>query len=146
MKDALALFYDLDAFSTVPDPKPFISLLQEDMAKFQQVEIGEHPIIAYFTGKFDIAVVETALGEVRAHHSPIHTLAGPQGVRIDNEGVVTLRPPDLVTFQEAVNRLSVLLRFFALVLGREQPLIALTVRLCGQTDNSLPVEIYSTRD
>ena len=62
-------------------------------------------------------------------------------MRIDNEVAVTLTPPDPVTFQEAVYRLSVLLRFFALVLGREQPLVALTVRLCGQTDNSLPVEI-----
>ena len=142
MKDASALFYDYDTFSIVLDTKPFIPLLQKDKEKIRNIEIGEHPIISYFTGKFDIAVVETALGEVKAHHSPSFGPGGPQGVRIDNKVVVTLPPPEPVTFQDAINRMSVLLRFFELVLGKEQPLIDLTVRLSGQMDNSPPVSIY----
>lgn len=142
MRDASAVFYDFDAFSTILNSKPFVPLLRNDKARLREVDIGENPIIAYFTGKFDVAVVETALGEVRAHHRPSHTTGGPRGVRIDNEVMVTLRPSDPLTFQEGINRLSTLLRFFELVLGREQPLTHLSASLCSLGERATPVEIY----
>jgi hypothetical protein len=142
MRDASAVFYDFDAFSTIINPTPFIPLLKNDKAMLRQVDIGENPIIAYFTGKFDVAVVETALGEVRTHHRPIETIGGPRGVRIDNEVMVTLTPPNPLTFEEGINRLSILSRFFELVLGREQPLTHLSVSLCNSNERSLPIEIY----
>ena len=142
MRDASAIFYDFGAFSTVLDPKPFVPLLQNDIAKFRQVDIGERPIISYFTGKFDIAVVETVLGEVRAHHRPSFSMGDLRGVQIDNEVMVTLTPSDPLTFQEGINRLSVLLRFFELILGREQPLANLNVMLCGQPQNYSTIEIH----
>jgi hypothetical protein len=142
MKDASALFYDFDAFSTVLDPKPFAPLLQNDKAKIRHIDIGEHPIIGYFTGKFDIAIVDTVLGEVWAHHSPRYTSGGPQGLRIDNEVMVTMTPTESLTFKDSLNQLSVLLRFFELILGREQPLKKLNVRLCSQTDRSSAIEIH----
>jgi hypothetical protein len=142
MRDASALFYDFDAFSTVLDPKPFAPLLQNDMAKIRHIDIGKHPIISYFTGKFDIAIVDTVLGEVRAHHSPRYTSGGPQGLRIDNEVMVTMTPSESFTFKDGLNQLSVLLRFFELILGREQPLKKLNVRLCNQTGCSSAIDIH----
>lgn len=142
MRDASAVFYDFDAFSTILNSKPFVQLLRNDKARFREVEIGENPIIAYFTGKYDVAVVETVLGEVRAHHIPSHTTGGPRGVRIDNEVMVTLRAPDPLTFQEGINRLSTILRFFELILGREQPLTHLSVSPCSMGVRSTPVEIH----
>lgn len=142
MEDATAIFYDFDAFSTVIDTQPFIPLLRNATAEYRQVEFGDHPIVAYFTGKFEIAAVKTALGEVRAEHRPTFTSGGPSGVRIDNEVVLTLTPPGPVTFQDGMRRLSVLLRFFELVIGREQSLRGLTVRLIGHPEQSSPVDIY----
>lgn len=144
MRDGTSVFYDFDAFSTVLDPKPFVPLLRNNKARLRQVDIGENPIIAYFTGKYDVAVVETAIGEVRTHHRPSHTAGGPRGVGIDNELTVTLTPTDALTFRDAINQLSTVLRFFELVLGREQPLTHLSVSLCGSNEESLLVEIYRT--
>jgi ApeA N-terminal domain 1 len=142
MKDASALFYDFDAFSTVLDPKPFGPLLQNDKAQIRHIDIGEHPIIGYFTGKFDIAIADTVLGRVCAHHSPKWTSGGPQGLRIDNEVMVTMTPTESLTFKEGLNQLSVLLRFFELILGREQPLKKLNVRLCSQSDRSSTIDVH----
>ena len=142
MRDASAIFYDFDAFSTIINPKPFIPLLKNDKAKLRQIDIGDNPIIAYFTGKFDIAVVETELGKVHAHHRPNETLGGPRGVRIDNEVMITLTPPNPLTFEEGINRLLTLSRFFELILGREQPLTHLSMSPYNSNERCLPVEIY----
>jgi hypothetical protein len=142
MKDASSVFYDFDAFSTVLDPEPFVPLLVNDKAKIRPVEIGDDPIIGYFTGKFDIAVVETPLGEIKAHHQINQTLGGPRGIRIDNKVMVTLTVARPLTFEESLNRLSVLLRFFELIIGCEQPLTDLNVRLFGQDETSSSIKIY----
>lgn len=142
MEDATAVFYDFDAFSTVLDTKPFLPLLRNHKAKYRHVEFGDRPIIAYFTGKYEIAVVDTVFGEVRAEHRPSFSSGGPGGVRMDNQVVVTLTPPEPVGFEEAIERLSVLLRFFGMIMGREQPLHELTMTLADQPERSLPVRVY----
>jgi hypothetical protein len=142
MKDASALFYDFDAFSTVLDPKPFGPLLQNDKAKFRHIDIGERPIIAYFTGKFNIATVDTVLGKVIAHHTPRWTSGGSRGVRIDNKVMVTMIPTESLTFKDGINNLSVLLRFFELMLGCKQPLTELNVKLCSQTERCRAIDIH----
>ena len=142
MRDASALFYDFDAFSTVINTQPFVPLIKKDVAHIRQIEVGKHPIISYFTGKLDIAVVDTALGEVIAHHSPSFSSGGLQGVRIDNKVMVTLKPSTSITFQEAIKRLNTLMRFFELVLGREQPLIVLNIQLGNQSKSFSKIEVF----
>lgn len=142
MRDASSVFYDFDAFSRVLDPTPFVTLLANDKAQFRHIDIGESPIIGYFTGKFDIAVVETTLGAVRAHHCPTETMGGPRGFRIDNKVMVTLTPTEPLTFEEGIYQLAALLRFFELLLGCAQPLTDLKVRLSGQDKRSRSIDIY----
>ncbi|MGB3222549.1 MAG: HEPN domain-containing protein [Desulforhopalus sp.] len=142
MENAPAIFYDFDAFSSVIDTEPFVPLLLADKAKHRQIRIGDHPEIVYFTGIFDIAVVETVLGEVKAHHRPTYSSGGPRGVSIDNEVMVSLKAPEPITFQDSVNRLSILLRFFELILGLEQPLRNLEVETSEQPESFQPIEMY----
>lgn len=142
MKDASSVFYDFDAFSLVLDPTPFVPLLANDKARIRPVIIEEDPIIGYFTGKFDIVKVETLLGEVKAHHLPTHSLGGPRGFRIDNKVMVTLTPVTPLTFEEGMDQLGVLLRFFELLLGCKQPLTNLNVRLYGQDERTSSIEVY----
>lgn len=142
MEDAAAIFYDFDAFSTVLNTEPFLPLLKEATEKYREVEFGEHPIIGYFTGKFEIAAVDTILGEVRAEHRPSMTSGGPKGVRIDNTVTLVLTPSNPITFNEAIWRLSTLLRFFELIAGRFQPLSGLAITLAGQSDRSSPIDVY----
>jgi len=144
MKDASSVFFENDSFSSVADPEPFLPLLKEDSVR--DVEFGEHPIIAYFTGKFEIAVVQTALGEVRADNRPSHGLGGADGVRIDNFIAVTIKPDAPVSLQKIMSRLRVLLRFFELVIGREQGLSHLNVALQDEHKGSLPVAVYRTME
>ncbi|MDY0280480.1 MAG: hypothetical protein RBR35_07955 [Salinivirgaceae bacterium] len=142
MEDASVVIYDFDAFSTVLDTASFIPLLRRDKMKYREVQFGEHPIIGYFTGKFEIVSVDTLLGEVRAEHRPSFTSGGPSGFRIDNRLVLILKPLNPVFFEEAMQRLLVLLRFFELLAGREQPLTELSLSLAGQSDQSMPIEVY----
>lgn len=144
MKDASSVFYDFDAFSTVFDPTPFVPLLIDDKAKYRQVDIGKHPIISYFTGNIDVAVVDTILGEIKAHHQPTQTLGGPGGIGIFNKVFVTLTPTETLTFKDVIDRLATLLRFFELLVGREQSLFDFNVRLKDQDENSSAIEIHRT--
>jgi len=144
MKDASSVFYEFGSFSSVTDPKPFIPLLENDADR--DVDFGDNPIIAYFSGKFEISVVQTALGEIRADNRPSHGLGGPNGVRIDNFIAVTIKPSEPVSLRDSMRRLRIALRFFGLVIGREQGLSHLSISLRGQPKKSLPVAVYRTME
>ncbi|TKA91731.1 hypothetical protein FAZ79_00020 [Guyparkeria sp. SB14A] len=145
MKDASSVFYEFDSFSSVTDPEPFIPLLENDAG--MDVKFGCHPIIAYFSGKFEIAVVQTSIGEIRTDNIPSHDLGGPDGVRIDNYIAVTIKPDEPLSLQESMRRLRVVLRFFGLVIGREQGLSHLNIVLqSDEPKESLPVAVYRTME
>lgn len=134
LNDAHSVFYDFDAFSGVLDPEPFIPLLKKDKERIRPLEVGPRPIIGYFSGKFEIVSVDCPLGRISARHRVSETMAGPRGLRLNSQLEVSLRFQEPLAFKNALERKHALIRFFELIIGREQLLLSVELRLEGQRE------------
>lgn len=134
MKDSISVFYEFDDFGSVLNPEPFKELLRRDKEKIRPLNLGDVPIIKYFTGRFELARVEVPDGVVIASHRPIESLGGPRGVRIENRVQVRLEFFEPKILRDALDGLSNLVRFFETTIGRPQDLIDIRLGLVGESD------------
>ena len=127
--DASTLFYDFDAFSLALDANPFIEGIVNANANAvsREIDTGPDPKILYFTGKKEIFAADTILGRVRASHNPSHNLGGPNGVWLKNTIVLAITFSAPVIFSEAISRMSTLLRYLELLVGRPQNIVSLNL-------------------
>ncbi len=132
--DAPSIFHDFDAFGKVIDARPHMQRIVEDRESERTIEIGEHPHIFYFTGKHDIFVVETVLGEVSATHGISYTLPGPEGIHVQNTIRVNIVFDIGQTIEEAIAAVIDILRFLEVIAGRRQNIVELAFRLAVATD------------
>lgn len=132
-EDAPSLFHDFDAFGTLIDATPYIQVLTDNNAKRfgREIHTGPEPLIAYFAGQRQIAVATTTIGTIAAEHCPTWPVGGAQGVRIDSEIRVSVTPDVPITFDEAVDRVLVLLRFITVTVGRRQNIQEFSLRVDG---------------
>lgn len=141
LEDAAALFYDFDAFGTVIDAAPYIEQITTANKIGRLIPTGSEPQIAYFSGKRTIIEADTALGKVRAQHNPRWSTGGPGGVHIDNTISINIVTEHPVAFDEAIDRVLRLLRFFELVIGRPQNLHELDIHL-NNDDRLEPLKVH----
>ena len=134
--DMASIFYDFDAFGTVIRPEPLMDRILEGVRKYRPVAVGEWPQVSYFTGKFNIVEVPTALGLIRVSHAPSFGSGGPSGVSITNQIRVGIEPDVPITFHEALRRLAVLRRFLSLAAGRPQRPIDVTITTVSGYDSA----------
>lgn len=134
MKDALSVFYEFDDFGSVLNPEPFKEMLRRDREKIRPLELGDVPIIQYFTGRFELARAEIPDGVVVASHRPIESLGGPRGVRIENRVQVRLSFFSPKQLSDALDGLSNLVRFFETTIGRPQDLSDIRLGLVGDSN------------
>jgi ApeA-like protein/HEPN superfamily Apea-like protein len=136
--DASTLFYDFDAFGTLVDARPFIDqIVQANATRFgRQIKTGPDPQILYFTGEHEIFSVNTVLGKVSALHSPLPRLGGPKGVGLKNRIFVAIGFKEGVTFDDAISRTLILLRYLGILVGRPQNLLAMSLHI--GPDNTIP--------
>lgn len=118
--DLPALFYDFDACGLVLDAAPIIDAVLEERRKLRAVETGDHPLVAYFSGRDCIAKVLTTMGSISAHHRPRFTTSGPRGVRIQNRIAIAIEPDSPVAFDEAIENVNSLATFLSFAAGRSQ--------------------------
>lgn len=117
--DAANLFYDFDAFGNVIDARPHMErIVEAKKENGRDIAIGEHPMIFYFTGRFEIFRAETTLGTISATHRPSFPYPGPEGIKVDNKIHLDMAVKDGVTVKEAVTRVNTLLRFLEIIAGR----------------------------
>lgn len=140
--DASSIFYDFDAFSSLIDARPYIKEIVKANNLDRDVEIGEHPQISYFTGKREIVRVKTTLGEFAAHHNPTWDSGGPSGVHIDNSISITITPYAPILFKEVTDRIFVLLRFLEVVIGRQQKLVDIRLRVGVDANTTEVLRVY----
>jgi hypothetical protein len=129
INDATALFYDFDAFGSVIHGEKFIKEIANGGRDGNRVATGPHPKIFYFTGVYEMARIETALGTFTARHAPSYNFPGPWGFNFKNTIVTALEFAEPVTFNIALQRLIDLKRYLSLLVGRPQNItnIVLTV-------------------
>lgn len=136
--DAADLFYDFDAFSIDigADRKRMSEIVADRQARIgRATEIGERPIIAYFTGKFDIVSASCAGLRVTARHQPSHGMGGPKGVAIRNKIRISLEFEAPQSLGGSIDRLLTMLRFLQIVAGRKQAVSDLQVREAGAEEH-----------
>lgn len=98
------------------------------------IEIGEHPLLFYFTGKHDIFSVDTVLGKISATHGISYTSPGPEGIHVQNTIRVSITFSTGQTVDEAIAAVLGTLRFLEVVAGRPQNIVELVFRLAASTD------------
>lgn len=132
--DAPEIFYDFDTFGSVIDARPHMERIAEAKESGRMIEIGEHPLIFYFTGRHDIFSVETAIGKISATHGISYTLPGPEGIHVQNTIRVNITFPTGQTVDDAIAAVIDTLRFLEVVAGRPQNIVELVFRLAASTD------------
>lgn len=132
--DAPSIFYDFDAFGKVIDARPHMKRIAEAGEGERTIEIGEHPHIFYFTGKHDIFVVETVLGEISARHGISYALPGPEGIHVQNTIRVNVVFNRRQTIEGAIAAVIDILRFLEVIAGRPQNIFELAFGLVVATD------------
>jgi hypothetical protein len=141
--DATTLFYDFDAFGRVIRPQGYIETIAKANREIikRDVKTGAEPEITYFTGRREIFRIDTAIGSVSAAHNPICTMGGPSGISIKNRIPVTIRFAGPVNFDTAFDGVLALVRYFELIIGRQQNVLSIgvTVRDGSSHDQYLNV-------
>ena len=126
LDDAIALFNDFGIFGEVYDAKPHIEQIIAANGLHHPIVVGPNPKILYFTGKYDIIEIQTAIGTVSAHNNLSGTFPSTRGVRLDNTVSVNITTPG-IAFHEVISRALQLIQFLALIIGRPQTLLEMTV-------------------
>lgn len=142
--DATSLFYDFDTFGTIFDAHEDIQKLISSKSPEKNIEIGENPIIGYYTGKEMIFYSHTLIGTVYAKHSPSFSFGGPGGVKIHNEIFVNMDFDQPICLQECLNRTYTVCQFLEVLAGRPQRIHRWNIRLDGISGEDSVLEVYST--
>ena len=130
--DAPEIFYDFDAFGSVILARPYMERIAEAKEAGRTIEIGEHPLLFYFTGKHNIFLVDTVLGKISATHGISYTNPGPTGIHVQNTIRLNITFPAEQTVDEAIVAVIATLRFLEIIAGRPQNITELFFRLAAR--------------
>lgn len=148
LTDAPVIFPDYSSFSTALGAKPEhlrSALKEKQKLTGLRPRIGQYPIIAYFTGKYNIFKSKTILGEISAFHQPSSSFGGPGGIFIKNEIGTRITFPKLLTFSDSLSALITLLSFFEIITGRRQEIKSLNIELKGKDILLSTLQVYWCR-
>ena len=144
MGDAAILFRDVDAFGWASEPGRLIEQIVGNRPSTPQrrVVIGPDPQIVYFTGKREVFSTQTAMGRVSAWHSlpPFPNFDG--GIRLRNNVRVVVDFGQAIDFYDAVSRVTRVIEYVGLIVGRPQNLRALDIRLASDGEVPLYLRVH----
>jgi len=125
ISDEAHLFADFGAFASLIDAKPFIAPIVAAYGKAidHEIEVGDRPQIAFFSGKSTIFEADTVIGKVSARHYAGPSGGGARGVRIDNQIWCAIAYDDGAQFDDVINHMVRVMRFLSLIVGRPQSLV-----------------------
>lgn len=132
--DATTIFYDFDAFGSVINARPHMERIVEAKEDGRTIEIGEHPLLFYFTGKHDIFSADTVLGKMSATHGISYSFPGPKGIHVQNTIRLNINFPTEQSVETAIRAVIDTLRFLEVVAGRPQNIVDMAFRLTASTD------------
>ena len=124
-----------ETFGTInPTRDEFVRILEAEEERVDKIarehgwdshtverQIGERPMLQYFSGCWEILKCDAEVGSVRMANRISHDgLSSPKGTSIENEITVSLRFVTSRTVEETLSLLGGLHSFFELCLGRRQ--------------------------
>ena len=104
---------------------------QCERTKFEP-EVGEAPVLKYYSGVGEIAKCESEICSVRLTNRASHGLGSAKGVSIDNEVTVSLEFSVPTTIGKAISSLGIVHSFFELCLGRRQRYLWIEAELVNE--------------
>jgi hypothetical protein len=142
--DAGALFYDFDAFGHVLHPEKIIDqiILSEESWIKRKLPKGPRPEIFYFTGREEIFLTDTDIGQISVSNRPSYSSPGSSGFALKNTIFVTISFQQAVVFEDAISRLGKLMRYLGLLVGRPQNLQSVYLHLESDTGRPSILDVY----
>ncbi|MDX8449252.1 HEPN domain-containing protein [Mesorhizobium captivum] len=121
LTDSSRIFYDFDTFGIVLDPAVVAPIVAEEAkSRHRDIPVGDHPALAYFSGKYSIISVSTEIGTISANNLPTMSLGGPTGSGFTNSIWVEIEFASARSFDGAIEAAYLLEPFFSMVAGRPQ--------------------------
>jgi len=142
--DADTLFYDFDAFGHVLDAGQFIGPIIDarERAYKRTIKTGPAAQLLYFAGNVEIFAADTVLGRISASHNPSGNFGGPTGVWLRNTISVTIAFQEGLAFENAIFRMSTVLRYLGVLVGRPQNILDLSLRVRENTQAPNILRVY----
>ena len=142
--DAAELFYDFDAFGSVIDAKPLMEHIIEAQAKQigRKIEIEGHPLLFYFTGKYEIFSVDTVLGKISATHHPSWKSPSPKGIHVNNTIRINIAFYTEKSVHKAIGSVLDILGFLEVIAGRPQNISDLRFFPVSAQDSGGSLDVY----
>jgi len=140
--DATTLFYDLDAFGSVVDAKTHLQGIVEGLGEDRKIEIGENPLLFYYTGKYEIFSVDTALGKISAINSISWSAPGSEGIHVDNTLKLRIVFDSERIVEEAIMSVWNILQFLEIIAGRPQNVSKLAFFTNNTAENQQSFDVY----
>ena len=144
LDDATTLFHDYDAFDFASDARSIVQQIVASENMDREIVIGDHPLVAYYTGKKEIFSSDTVLGIISASHAPSYTIGGDsEGIKIDNTIYIHIKFGEAINFMDVVDRFWKVQRFFGLIVGRAPNLVKFIIET-GTDEKPRPLDVYSS--
>lgn len=142
--DAATLFYDFHAFGSVTNAKSHVEHIFETEAKQLEakIEIGEYPLLFYFTGKYEIFSIDTVLGKISATHHPSWKSPGSEGIYVNNTIKINVSFYSEKSVDEAIRSVLDILMFLEVIAGRPQNISDLTFFPVNTQNYLNPLDVY----
>lgn len=146
IEDSSTLFDDRDAFGFFLGKDVDTKGLLEDYSNKteRKFEVGEHPEVFYYSGKYEIFNVSTCLGRVSSSHRPSWVMPSPKGIRMENSIPIIIEFDQPVIFEEAVSRFNIVKNFVDLIIGKPQHVESISISIDSEDEYQPPLEVYST--
>lgn len=128
-QDLHLIFDDFQAYGHTLASKDAIESLVKGGDYPRSVEFGEDPQAFYFSGKYEVVAIETAIGLLRVSHQPTSNIGGGTGIYIEDKLVLTLKFEQPVVLGQCIDRVMSIHRFLSLVAGRKQSIESLSLSL-----------------
>ena len=141
-------------FGTIrPDRDQFRKILEADHKRREknardhqwerqefELQIGEAPLLQYFSGVWEIAKCDARIGSVTLTNRASHGLGSAKGVSIDNQVTVSLEFAAPTPVSQAISSLGIVHGFFELCLGRRQRCLWIEAELVkGEAERDDPI-------
>jgi hypothetical protein len=142
-QDLHLIFDDFQAYGHILASKGAIESLVKGGDYPRSVEFGENPQAFYFSGKYEVVAIETAIGLLRVSHQPTSNIGGGTGIYIKDKLVLTLKFEQPVVLGQCIDRVMSIHRFLSLVAGRKQSIESLSLSLADDpVHQHSPLELY----
>ena len=142
LDDVAIFFHDYGVFGFASDARSIVKQIVESKNLDSEI-LGDHPVVAYYTGKKGIFSSNTALGTISAFHASSHSIGDPKGAKIDITIYIHIEFCEPITFMDVVDRLRKVQRFFGLLVGRPQNLLEFNITT-GVDEYRPPIRVFGS--